>query len=138
MRFRPLIDGFVTGVRFYKGSGNTGTHTGNLWTNSGTRLATVTFTGETASGWQTATLASPVAVQAGTTYVISYHTTSGRYASNDWYFATTGVTSWPIEALADYANGRNGVSRRTTVSRFPTSGAIRSTNYWIDVVFVPS
>ena len=29
---RPTIDGFVTGVRFYKGTGNTGTHIGSLWT----------------------------------------------------------------------------------------------------------
>src|SRR4051794_39968894 len=31
MKFRADQAGFVTGVRFYKGTGNTGTHTGSLW-----------------------------------------------------------------------------------------------------------
>src|SRR3712207_7400644 len=44
---------------FYKGSKNTGTHTGHLWTNTGTMLSEVVFTGETASGWQQATLPAP-------------------------------------------------------------------------------
>ena len=35
LRWRPLISGFVTGVRFYKSPLNTGLHTGSLWTNSG-------------------------------------------------------------------------------------------------------
>ena len=54
-------NGWVSGVRFYKGTGNSGTHTGSLWTDGGTLLATGTFTGETASGWQT--LEFPTAVQ---------------------------------------------------------------------------
>ena len=53
-RSRPPRDGTVTAIRFYKGAGNGGTHTGSLWSSPGTRLATVTFTGETATGWQTA------------------------------------------------------------------------------------
>jgi len=138
MRFRPLVSGTVTGVRFYKGAGNTGTHIGNLWTNGGTNLATVTFTGETASGWQTATFANPVSVQAGTTYVVSYFAPVGRYASDDWYFGTSGLTSWPLQALADYEDGRNGINRRSARSRFPSRGAIRSNNYWVDVTFLPS
>jgi hypothetical protein len=137
LRFRPLVNGFVTGVRFYKGAGNTGTHTGKLWTNTGVQLATTTFTGETASGWQSQSFSTPVAVQAGTTYVISYFAPVGRFASDDWYFATKGTISWPLEALADYADGRNGINRRNQ-SRFPTTGAIRSTNYWVDVLFVPA
>ena len=44
VKFRADQDGFVTGIRFYKGTGNTGTHTGSLWNSAGTRLATVTFT----------------------------------------------------------------------------------------------
>ena len=48
VKFRADQPGFVTGIRFYKGAGNTGTHVGNLWTSDGTLLATATFTGETA------------------------------------------------------------------------------------------
>ena len=47
------MDGFVSGIRFYKGTGNTGTHTGTMWSNNGTLLATGTFSNETSTGWQT-------------------------------------------------------------------------------------
>ena len=67
--FTPRVNGSVVGIRFYKGSGNTGTHTGSLWNSSGSRLATATFTNETSAGWQTVTLASPVNVTAGQTRI---------------------------------------------------------------------
>src|SRR5690349_22959622 len=51
--FTPTKDGVVLGIRFYKTPENTGTHVGNLWDASGKRLATVTFSGESARGWQT-------------------------------------------------------------------------------------
>ena len=47
-RFRSDVDGLITGIRFYKGATNTGTHVGHLWTNTGQLLATATFTSETA------------------------------------------------------------------------------------------
>ena len=56
--------GSITGVRFYKDAANTGTHTGSLWTSTGTLLATATFNNETASGWQQVTSRTPVAVTA--------------------------------------------------------------------------
>ena len=46
-KFRADVEGTITGIRFYKANTNTGTHVGNLWSSTGTRLATVTFTGET-------------------------------------------------------------------------------------------
>ena len=55
-RFRAEADGLITGIRFYKGATNTGTHVGHLWTNTGQLLATATFTNETATGWQQVTL----------------------------------------------------------------------------------
>ena len=45
VKFRADQDGIVTGIRFYKGTGNTGAHTGSLWTSGGNRLATVTLAG---------------------------------------------------------------------------------------------
>ncbi len=44
VKFRSDVAGQITGIRFYKGSGNTGTHVGHLWTSSGTSLGSVTFT----------------------------------------------------------------------------------------------
>ena len=70
--FTTDTSGYVTGMRFYKASTNTGTHVGSLWSASGTLLAQATFTGETASGWEQVTFSTPVAVTAGTTYVVSY------------------------------------------------------------------
>src|SRR5262249_18727837 len=64
LKFRADVNGTITGIRFYKYAQNTGTHVGNLWSASGTRLATVTFSGEAASGWQQATFATPVAITA--------------------------------------------------------------------------
>ena len=43
VRFRADTGGVITGIRFYKSAANTGTHVGNLWTSTGTLLATATF-----------------------------------------------------------------------------------------------
>ncbi|HKA28556.1 MAG TPA: DUF4082 domain-containing protein, partial [Candidatus Binatia bacterium] len=72
VKFRSDVAGTITGIRFYKSAANTGTHVGNLWTTAGAKLGTVTFTGETASGWQQMNFATPVAIQANTVYVASY------------------------------------------------------------------
>jgi hypothetical protein len=64
--FRAETNGYVTGVRFYKSAGNTGTHVGNLWSASGALLSTAIFTGETASGWQQVNFPAAVPVTANT------------------------------------------------------------------------
>jgi hypothetical protein len=128
-RFTPSQDGTVTAVRFYKGAGNTGTHVGSLWTAGGSRLGQVTFSNETATGWQTATFATPIAVTAGTTYVVSYYAPVGRYAASPGYFATP-RTVGPLTA----PSGSNGVYRYGAGGGFP-AGSYNSTNYFVDVVF---
>jgi hypothetical protein len=134
MRFRADYDGQITGVRFYKSLANTGTHVGSLWTDSGTLLATVTFTGETSSGWQQMSFASPVSITANTTYVISYHTNVGHYSSNSGYFASTGVDSGHIRAPKDGTYGANGVYKYSAQSAFPDQ-TFESSNYWVDLVY---
>lgn len=133
VKFRTDVDGTINGVRFYKGSGNGGTHTGHLWTTAGSLLGSVTFSGESASGWQTARFGTPIAVRAGTTYVASYHTDVGRYAATNNYFASSGVATPPLRGLAAGVDGPNGVYRYGA-SGFPNA-AFQSTNYWVDVVF---
>ena len=44
VKFSSDISGYITGIRFYKSSANTGTHVGNLWSSTGTLLDTATFT----------------------------------------------------------------------------------------------
>jgi hypothetical protein len=39
VRFSPSVNGWISGVRFYKGAANTGTHSGSLWSDSGSLLA---------------------------------------------------------------------------------------------------
>ncbi len=63
------MPGYVTGIRFYKGTGNTGTHIGHLWTSTGTLLATATFTNETTSRLAGSDFSSPVAIAADTVYI---------------------------------------------------------------------
>src|SRR5438067_2114583 len=106
VKFRADTNGFVNGVRFYKLSNNTGAHIGNLWSSTGTNLGRATFTGETASGWQQVNFASPVAVTANTTYVVSYFSATGHYANDQNYFAS-GVDRTPLHALSDAAAGGN-------------------------------
>jgi hypothetical protein len=136
VQFKSDIDGFVTGIRFYKGVLNTGTHLGNLWSSAGARLATATFTNESNSGWQQVDFAVPVAITANTVYVASYHTNVGSYAADAGYFATTGVDSPPLHALPSTAQRPNGLFSYGT-SSFPLN-SFNATNYWVDVVFAPS
>ena len=70
-----------------------------MWSSSGTLLASGTFSGETASGWQELDFSSPVAVTAGTTYVASYFTSTGYPASTPQGLASA-VTNGPLTALA--------------------------------------
>jgi hypothetical protein len=126
-QFTTDTNGWITGVEFYKGSGNTGTHIGNLWTSSGTLLAQGTFTSETASGWQKLTFSNPVAVTAGTTYVAGYYAPNGGYAADGGYF-TSAVNNSPLHAPANagvYAYGND---------QFP-SNTYNATNYWVQPLY---
>jgi hypothetical protein len=137
VKFKSDVAGTITGIRFYKGTGNTGTHIGNLWTSNGTKLASATFTNETASGWQQVTFATPVTIAANTVYVASYFAPNSHYADDDHYFAPAGVDNGPLHALQDGVSGSNGVYRYGSTSGFPTTGYL-ATNYWVDVMFTPA
>ena len=137
VKFTVDIAGMITGVRFYKGAGNTGTHVGNLWSANGNQLASAVFTNETATGWQQVDFASPVPVSPGTVYVASYHAPNGNYALDSGYFANSGVESGPVNLLQDGVSGGNGVYVYSATSQFPAS-SWQASNYWVDVVFATS
>lgn len=137
VRFQSDVDGSVSAIRFYKGVGNTGTHVATLWSATGTNLGSTTFTNETASGWQQAEFTSPVSITANTTYVASYHCPVGHYAGDHSAFATAGVDNAPLHALKDGVSGPNGCFKYAASSVFPDT-AFMSSNYWVDVVFVPA
>jgi hypothetical protein len=135
--FKSDVNGTISGIRFYKSVNNTGTHVGNLWSNSGTLLSSATFSSETASGWQQVSFPTPVAITANTVYVASYHTTVGYYSEDQNYFASAGVDNPPLHALQNSVSGSNGVFAYGTNSVFPNTG-FNSSNYWVDIVFTPS
>lgn len=137
VKFRSDVDGQITGVRFYKGPGNTGTHIGSLWAADGTRLATGTFSGETSGGWQTLTFTTPVPITAGTTYVASYYAPNGRYSGDGGYFNSGPVVNGHLTALANGGGSAgNGVYAYGGASQFPQN-TYNGANYWVDVVFHP-
>jgi Domain of unknown function (DUF4082)/Bacterial Ig-like domain len=130
VQFRATSGGTITGARFYKYADNTGSHIGSLWTASGTLLASGTFSGESASGWQELVFSSPVTISANTTYVVSYHTDAGHYAATSNGLASP-VTNGPLTALAS-----GGVYAYGSANAFP-SNSFNASNYWVDVVYAP-
>ena len=128
VQFKATQNGTVSGIRFYKEPDNTGTHTGTLWTASGTQLATGTFTNESTQGWEELDFSTPVTVTAGTTYVASYFTTTGHYAFTAGGLSSA-VTNGPLTALAS-----GGVFAYGSSTTFPSSTSTAS-NYWVDVVY---
>jgi hypothetical protein len=135
MKFTADVAGSVTGVRFYKAAANTGTHVGALWSATGQLLGQGTFSGESASGWQTLTFATPVAVTAGTTYVASYLAPNGHYSITSQGFGSGPIDNPPLHALADLVSP-NGVYAYSASSVFPSS-SYNATNYSVDVLFAP-
>ncbi len=127
--FSSSVDGTISGVRFYKGPKNTGRHTGALWSDSGSVLATTVFTGESRTGWQTALFSKPVAITAGHTYVASYLSPRGGYSADE-----QGLRS-AITAGALTIPAGGGVYHYGT-GGFPRSNYLNS-NYYVDVVFTP-
>jgi beta-mannanase len=152
MRFYTAVPGQVVGVRFWKPStANAGPHIGNLWDANGVNLATVTFSGETASGWQRADFSTPVQLTARTHYVISYYAPSGSYQWEILGFKNA-ITTFPLTAPAEgpvansadaLANGSrpantnfvNGVYSYGAASSFPVL-PWRASNYYVEPVFL--
>jgi hypothetical protein len=137
VKFRADYAGYITGIRFYKASTNTGTHIGNLWTTSGQLLASATFTSETGSGWQQVNFSNAVAISANTVYVASYFAPNGHYSATSEYFVSSGVDNPPVHLLASGVSGPNGVYTYSSHSAFPTS-SFNASNYWVDVVYLPA
>ena len=127
VRFSSSVEGSVTGIRFYKSDPNTGTHIGSLWSDTGERLASVTFEEESEAGWQEAALDRPVSLTPGAHYVASYLAPRGHYAADAGALAAPhdgDPLTVPVDGgLFDYGSGG-----------FPTATHNQS-NYYVDVVF---
>ena len=121
MAFESTANGQVTQIRYYKPSNETGTHTGHIWSSAGALLASATFTGETASGWQYASLATPLAITANTNYIVSVNSNSA------YGYTINGLTLVNGPLTGEYG------SYSTTPGTFPTTNSLF--NYFRDIVF---
>jgi lysophospholipase L1-like esterase len=131
MRFTTSAEGNVTALRYWRPANAAATPTtARLWrVGTANPLASVAI-GGASSGWQEATLTSPVLIQPGSTYVVSYSVPSGQpYQSLAQGFATArsaGFLTAPVGA---------GVFS-TSPGTLPT-GSFNDSNYFADLVFSP-
>src|SRR5438045_6259539 len=121
--------GYISALRFCKGSLETGTHVGRIWSATGQQLASTTFAGETAAGWQQQSL-SPLAIAANTTYIVSVNTGAQYYVGTNSGLATQIVNQHLRSVVGN--NGLYGAS-----GQFPTN-SYQSSNYFRDIVFSQS
>ena len=126
-RFTSTSAGQITAIRFYKAANESGTHTGRIWSASGQQLASVVFTGESASGWQQQTLATPLAITANTEYMVTVNTANAYYVTTDGGLNSQ-ISSGDLKTVVG-SNGRYGL-----VGTYPTDSCENS-NYFRDVVF---
>lgn len=137
-KFTASVNGFVRGVRFYKGPSSSGTFTGKLYdfNNPATPLANANFV-TSPSGWQQVLFSSPVAITAGTTYVVSVYSSTGDYSSSDGYFNVP-LVSGSLTAPA----GDNGTTSSSNGLYLYGSGmpinSYNNSSYFVDVVFTPA
>lgn len=127
-RFTAVTSGQATAIRFYKTPENSGLHTGSLWTSAGALLGRVTFSAESSTGWQSATLSSPVTLSAGGSYVVSYHTNVGRYMSSEYFAGSSSSANLRIPT------SNAGVYAYGNTTTFPKS-SWHSSQYWVDISF---
>ena len=136
LRFTPTVDGFVTGVRFYKGAGNTGTHVGSLWSRqraaAGHRSPSPT---RPPPAGRPPPSARPSPLTAGPDLRRVLH----RAAA-----ATTPSESWRLlrprprrrrRCRSPAASGRTAGRRVRRARDVPRARATSSANYFVDVTF---
>ena len=127
VRFTQSVNGYINGIKFYRHNTNSGPHNCHLWTIGGALLASAQITTPAGpSGWFQATFATPIAVNGGTTYVASTHTTDFYGFTNTFFpFANS-----PLSASSATAGVRKAGANPT----FPDATA-DATNYWVDVEY---
>jgi Domain of unknown function (DUF4082) len=138
--FQASVPGTITAIRFYKNALNVGVHVGNLWTladDGSPALASVTFSDETATGWQQGNFVQPVHIDAATNYIASYHIDdTGTYSCTSGYFNSASRIVGVLTAPTDGDVCGNGRVTYGDTSARPTS-TYNGSNFWVDVVFVP-
>jgi hypothetical protein len=147
-KFVSSQNGSISALKYYRGAADaddTDARTLRLWRGNGTLLGTVTITSPPgAIGWQVGTLASPIDIAAGETYVVSYgyvfNNNSGAlesYAITENYFVAASTSpSGTLTAPFSSTSGGAGVYS-TSPGSIPTQ-TWNASNYWVDVAFSTS
>jgi hypothetical protein len=123
------VAGQITALRFYKVPGETTGHLGHVWSADGTQLAAVTFSNETASGWQEQVLPDPVPVAANVEFVVSVST-----APDDNIAVTHGTLGSSL--VSGFLRSASLGGRFAAGGSYPDRSI--EDNYFRDVVFVAS
>ena len=142
MKFQSSVSGTISAIRYWKDASEpAGNHVGNIWSSTGTLLASTAFMNETASGWQQQSLTPSLTIQANTTYIVSVNIGAYYVATNSGPFfpilKTDAGLFFPVVngALTSLADGNNGVFG--SPGQFPTQ-SFEFSNYFRDVVFTPT
>jgi hypothetical protein len=143
LKFRVTQGGTVDAIHFYKGTTNTVANIVTLWNINGTSLGTATLPADAVSGWRTVTLGTPVAITAGTTYMVTAFNASGILPASSGGLTSNDFTARPPfiiigggSSAADPANPGNGMRESTNSSTvMPTFADPSLYNYWVDLDF---
>lgn len=124
--------GVIEDICFFKIASMTGTHIGTIYNSSGTVLGQVTFSGETASGWQCQAFATPINFLKNTYYKASVYFPA--YWIRSLNFFTNGYTNTAFGGYLSTGSA-NGwyVFSTPGVPLLPTVESQSKSNYWIDV-----
>lgn len=121
LEFTSTKPGYINKIYFYKSNNETAVvHTGNIWKADGTKLASSAFLNETANGWQETTLATPLHIDANTSYVVTGNIHDLPYES------LTPITVGPLTTVRGVYN--------ITGNLFPNE--TNANHYFMDLEFL--
>jgi hypothetical protein len=125
-RFKATQKGCVTGFRFWRADGETGTHTIKLWLDSGALWTSkaVTLTGA-GTGWQYAYATGFACLTPGAYYRVSVNTSTKHVETVGAFSGGSTITNGPLVATSGYYGQPAG--------SFPTIPS--SVNFFVDVIF---
>src|SRR5262245_31936632 len=109
----------LKGVYFNKLSTDTGTHTATIYrTDTQAQVGQQAFSGETASGWQSLTLSTPIALTANLVYrVCVSHNTANYQAYTSFVGKTIGSGGAYVMTQIGYAIAGTGTGYPTKIGR---------------------
>ena len=133
--FQTTKAGWITHIRYYRRASSPLPNTGIIWDSATqTQIASVTFTDPLAkAGWVVAKLPSPLRMEVGQIYTVSYYLPGGGFYSDNGGFPTPPATlnSGPLQAL----QARTSFGAVNAPPVWPATA--RTITYYADVIFAP-